>query len=258
MKTAASILIIAAALYGAFLAVVWLFSDSLMFHPSKRTYVKTPEHFFFDCGGHELAGIFLKAEKPVCKIFHCHGNGEDLGMVYPLLDALRKSGFDVFCYDYPGYGFSAEKPTEKNLYLSAETAWKCARERFGFAPENTVLSGFSLGSAAALHVSTLEKGWRGAVVMGGIAQGGMVVLPINIVPWKILDNESKIRQFNSPLLLLHGSDDNIVPFRNAKANFAAANEPKKLFRLEGCRHNDIFASPEFWAELLAFLKNPQK
>ena len=254
MKFLLTSVLILTALYAFVLLLAFLFSDKLMFAPPPRTYVKTTEHSTFDYGGKtQLTSIFLKAENPQGNIFYCHGNGEDLGMIYPFLDALRKFGYNVFSYDYAGYGYSDEKPTEQKLYKSAESAWKYASQKYGFTPENTFLMGFSLGSAVAFHTSTLAENWRGVIIAGGIAKGSLTILPINIIPWKILDNVSKVAKLKSPLLLLHGTEDSIVAPHNAKINFYSANCKKKLVMFEGFNHNDVFSSPKFWEEVKKFL-----
>ena len=254
MKTLLIILASLVALYCLFLVCIYLFADSLMFAPPARTYVKTTEHFSFNYGGEtELTGVFLKAENSKGNIFYCHGNGEDLGMIYPFLDALRKMGYNVFSYDYAGYGYSDEKPTEKKLYKSAESAWEYANKNLGFCPENTFLMGFSLGSAVAIHVSTLAETWQGVIITGGIAKGVLTLLPVNIVPWQILDNASKVEKLKAPLLLIHGTKDKIVAPHNAKINYNSAKCKKKLVMMDGFGHNDVFASPKFWDEVKKFL-----
>ena len=255
MKFLITFLLSIATIYALILLLVFVFSDKLMFAPPHRTYVKTTEHSSFDYGGKsQLTCIFLKAENPRGNIFYCHGNGEDLGMIYPFLNALRKFGYNVFSYDYAGYGYSDEKPSEKKLYKSAESAWQFAQEKYGFTPTNTFLMGFSLGSAVALHTSTLAENWRGVIITGGIAKGALTMLPVNIIPWKILDNVSKIKKLKAPLLLLHGTNDKIVAPRNVKLNFNSANCKKKLVMFEGFNHNDVFSSPKFWDEVEKFLK----
>lgn len=259
MKATAALLCLAALVYCGILAAAKLFANALMFHPPARTYVKTRELSFFEMpDGTKLAALMLKSGKSDApKIFYCHGNGEDLGLVRPGLEELRKRGFDVFSYDYCGYGFSEGRPTEKNLYESAEAAWNYAAAKFGYTPENTVLFGFSLGSAAVCAVAEKRDGWRGIILAGGIANGAKTTLPIDIIPWKILDNSSKVAEFKCPLLILHGTRDAIVAPRNARENFAAAKCPKKLVWLKGYGHNNISSSPEYAAEVENFIKNPK-
>lgn len=256
MKIILTIFFIAALLYCLLLIAAKFFAASLMFQPPARTYVKTAEHKTFAMpDGTELTGLFLQADKPVCNLFYCHGNGEDLGVIYPLLNEFRKRGISVFSYDYPGYGYSYKKikPSEKKLYESADAAWKFASQKLGFSPENTVLMGFSLGSAPVSLLGSKIENWRGIILAGGLANGVKTVLPIDIIPWKILDNASKVSKIKSPLLLIHGTRDFIVAPHNAKENFAAAKCPKQLVWLEGFYHNDIPSSPEYWNSTMSFI-----
>ena len=259
MKILLAVVICAAVAYALVLLAAYFFADALMFHPPARTYVKTGEIVEFESdSGAKLAGIFLKS--PVhtsVNIFYCHGNGEDLGMVYSGLNRLRELGCNVFSFDYDGYGLSGGKPSEENLYKSARSAWKYAEENLGFTPQNTFLFGFSLGSAAVCSVAETRKFWRGIILAGGIARGVETVLSFDAVPWKILDNTSKIAHFECPLLIMHGTRDFIVPPRNARRNFAAAKCAKKLVWLDGYGHNDISASPEYRNAVMQFIKGQQ-
>jgi len=257
MKMAAYIIISLACLYFCFLAAVYFFANSLMFHPPAQTYAMTFEHLKIAVKGGEISAVCLKAEKPKGFIFYSHGNGEDLGIVYPLLDAFRKLGYTVFSYDYPGYGISNKrvKPTEAGMYESALAAWEYARKNLGFEPKNTFLFGFSLGSAPTCLIASRETDIRGVILAGGIANGAKTFLPVNIVPWKILDNSSKVANFKRPLLIVHGSNDNIVSPHNARENFEAAKCPKKLVVIDGFGHNDLSAAPLYKSEIEEFLKN---
>ena len=159
MKILLAVIICAAVVYALVLLAAFFFADALMFHPPARTYVKTGEIVEFESdSGARLAGLFLKSSAPTSvNIFYCHGNGEDLGMIYSGLNRLRELGCNVFSFDYDGYGLSEGKPSEENLYKSARSAWEFAEKNLGFTPQNTVLFGFSLGSAAVCSDAETRK-----------------------------------------------------------------------------------------------------
>jgi fermentation-respiration switch protein FrsA (DUF1100 family) len=54
------------------------------------------------------------------------------------------------------------------------------------------------------------------------------------------DTLSKIRQVEVPAMFLHGTQDDIVPFKMSKELFEAANEPKRFYAIEGAMHNDTY------------------
>ena len=81
--------------------------------------------------------------------------------------------FEIFSYDYSGYGASTGKPSEKNLYADIEAAWGALRSRYGLSPENIILYGQSIGT-----VPTVDLGARyevGAVILHSALMSGMRV-----------------------------------------------------------------------------------
>ena len=65
----------------------------------------------------------------------------------------------------------------------------------------------------------------------------------------------RIKQIRSPLLVIAGSNDTIVPAAQSRTLFEAANEPKRLLIIEGADHNDeaVAAGPQVVAAVAGFL-----
>ena len=78
-----------------------------------------------------------------------HGNAEDLRHVRDRLALLNRLGLSALAWEYPGYGLTPGKPTEKSVYAAAETAFRHLVEERGFAPSNIVVCGYSIGSGPA-------------------------------------------------------------------------------------------------------------
>ena len=92
------------------------------------------------------------------------------------------------------------------------------------------------------------------MVIGGFSKAVKAVLPVNIIPWEMLDNSSKISQFKFPALFMHGRRDMVVPFRNALENYKAA--PRGLGRLAvfpDRGHYGLPDSPKYWDEAVGFI-----
>ena len=82
------------------------------------------------------------------------------------------------------------------------------------------------------------------------------VLPVDIIPWEMLDNSSKISQFKIPVLFLHGRRDMIVPFRNARENLRSAPDGLgKLVEFPECGHYGLSENQEYWREIVEFIKS---
>jgi fermentation-respiration switch protein FrsA (DUF1100 family) len=54
------------------------------------------------------------------------------------------------------------------------------------------------------------------------------------------DNERKIRTVHTPLLIVNGAADEIVPAREGRTLYSLANEPKEFRSIPNRGHNDVF------------------
>lgn len=258
--------------YAGLLLFAYFFAEKLIFHPPLPTYL-------FDGGlafptfadaaeevkikaknsSRDVAGLFLEKKSSKYCVLYSHGNGEDLGMIKPLLENYAATlGVSVFSYDYFGYGATGGRQSRENMLLAAEAAWSFLSEKKGYEPQNIILAGYSLGSVPTAHLAKLHSDVRGAVLIGGIAKGVLTILPVDVIPWKILDNLDKWKNMKVPLLVIHGTRDAIVPVRNGKAVFEAAKGSKRAVWFNGCGHLDVheFAPKVYFEEIEKFIKNP--
>lgn len=255
MKFFAAAVLVLAFAYAALLLFARMFAERIIFPAPPASYSDGGDVVFLPLpGGGRAAALWIPAKgSKVCAIYS-HGNGEDLGEIRPLLEEYARRGVSVFAYDYPGYGLSSGKPSIRGLEDSAEAAYKYVSEKLGFEDSEIAAVGYSLGGAAACEIASRHPGIRCVVVIGGFSKAVKAILPVDIIPWEMLDNSSKISKFKSPALFMHGRRDAVVPFRNALENFAAA--PRGLGRLAEFPdrgHYGLPDSPKYWNEAVGFI-----
>ncbi len=199
-------------------------------------------------------------EKPAVLFFH--GNA---GNISHRVDNLKlfhdELGTPVLILSYRGYGRSEGRASEQGLYRDARTARKWLADQ-GFAARRQIYFGRSIGAAVALQLA-LEQPPAGVVLESpftSIAAMGRHHYPLlNLaLGWLVnarFANLEKIAQLSSPLLMIHGRRDAIVPPAMAERLFARAPEPKRLLWLEQAGHNDTpFADPDaYWQAWRDFL-----
>ena len=176
-----------------------------------------------------------------------HGNAGNLVHRAQNLALLRRGGLGVLAVDYRGYGKSQGRPSEDGLYLDGEAAYRhLVRER-GVAPGRIVCFGRSLGTAVALHVALKER--VGGVILESplsnaraMARRTIPLLPIWLFMRSRFDNEGRVRELRVPLLVLHGDRDEVIPFKQGRAVFEAAPEPKEFYTIRGAGHNDTYVA----------------
>ena len=172
---------------------------------------------------------------------------------------IAAAGSSILLLDYRGYGKSQGSPSEKGLYADAEAAYEHLIGR-GYAPERIVLYGESLGTAAAVDLAS-RRPCAGVILEAPFTSGRDLasrLLPVlgPLVMWSF-DSKSKIRGVRSPLMVLHGTRDEVIPFEMGEGLYRAANEPKQFWAVSGAGHNDIVevAGPQYYQRLRAFYQS---
>ena len=185
--------------------------------------------------GAKLHGWYVPHPNPKAVVLFCHGNGENVAELRPLLEQLHtRTDVSLFAWDYRGYGKSSGKPLEKNLLADARAAQLVLAERAGVRPEDIVVYGRSLGGAVAVGLAA-EHPVRGMVLERTFAD--MVETAAYHFPWLpvrwVMKNRypsiERIVTYRGPLFQSHGTADEVVPFEMGKKLFDAATTAKKTF-----------------------------
>jgi fermentation-respiration switch protein FrsA (DUF1100 family) len=191
-------------------------------------------------------------------LLYCHGNAGNLSFrAYAIPSWHQYLHVPILIFDYPGYGKSAGKPSEKGCYAAADAAYDWLTQIKGVPAEKVLIYGGSMGGGVAVDLASRRP--HGALIlaktftsMPDVGQSIYPWLPVRWVMRNRFDNLAKIRKCQCPIFMAHGTSDNLVPFRLAKELYEAANEPKHFFILEGRDHNDAYP-PEMFQELRKFL-----
>ena len=191
-------------------------------------------------------------------ILYFHGNAGNLSNRGPALKTIRDAlGESILIFDYPGYGKSGGRPSEKGCYQAADAAYQWLLDQ-KIDPGRIVLYGGSLGGGVAVDLASRKK--HRALVLAktftslpDVGQHLHPWLPVRWVMRNRFDNLSKIGSITSPVFIVHGTADTLVPIEQSRQLFAAANEPKQFMAIEGGDHNTALPQ-EFLQNLKAFLQ----
>ncbi len=173
-----------------------------------------------------------------------HGNGGNLGTrVGQLERAHHLLGVHQFIFDYRGYGNSEGRPTERGTYLDARAALAYVKSRPEIDPERIVYFGHSLGAAIAIELAAEHPPAGMALIspFSSIRDMAKLVLPLPLVGWLVrghYNSLNRIGRVHTPLLILHGELDEIVPHSQGLKLYLAANRPKRFVTLHGASHNN--------------------
>jgi len=197
--------------------------------------------FPYNDQGQAVSMVYLDNPDSRFLIFYNHGNGEDLQSILPRLRYLHKSGYSVLAWDYPGYGTSDGSPTEKLVLDIADRIWKTIPETYRFHHEDVILYGRSLGGGPSTWLAARYP-CAGLVLEGAftsIFRIGLGIGNIRILPWDIFNNLGLIGRAKCPVLVIHGTEDEVVPFPHGTALYEAAASPKFFAWIDGGGHSDV-------------------
>ena len=158
-------------------------------------------------------------------------------------------------FDYRGYAENAGKPGEADFARDAQGAWTFATAQLGVPPDRIVIWGESLGGGVATRLTSelcaARTPPRGLILRGtftSLVDAAAYHYPWLPVRWVMIDRYPSIERIGSvtcPLLMIHGRQDQIVPFEQGEQLFAAApptssnGVPKTFVELPQAGHNDI-------------------
>lgn len=227
---------------------LWDYADSLH---AKDVQLKAPDatslHAWF---------VASKQSPAAVRTVFLHGNAGNLSHRIAHIEAITKAGSDLLIVDYRGYGKSKGSPTESGLYLDAVAAYDWLAEHANNGAP-IVCHGESLGAAVATDLAS-RRPCAGLILEAPLSSradvAALVIPVIGPLLARGFETARKITTVNSSILVIHGSNDRIIPQHLGKIVFHAAPEPKEFWNLAGAGHNDILpvAGEEYVRRLSAF------
>ena len=216
---------------------IYFYQRNLLYHPSENNYQNDEIKFNYD-------EIFIKVDdeiklkswvidknfKKLKTLVLLHGNAGNLSNRIYKLNELNKLDINILLISWRGFSGNKGSPTEKNLYEDAEAAIRWLNKK---QVENNqiILYGESLGSGVVLEIA--KKNNFNSIILESpftsIENSAKIYYPY--LPVKLLlkdryDSINKIEKINTPILIMHGKKDDIIPFSMGEELFEKANEPK--------------------------------
>ena len=241
---------------GLVVVAVWLrvFENSFIYFPPRypagfvpleRQGVSLEEVWMTTEDGVKLNAWFLPNPATRKALLCFHGNAENIGYGLQQLKAFPRLDTNVLAVDYRGYGKSEGSPDEAGIYRDAEAAYRYLVENRHFERKNIFLYGRSLGGAVAIDLASRHE-CGGLIVESSFTSGRemarrMFGIPFfEYIPKSRFDSLAKIPRVRAPILIVHGTQDQVIPFSMGERLYRAAPEPNSFFPVEGAGHNNVF------------------
>jgi Prolyl oligopeptidase family. len=236
--------------------VLYFAQTRLIYYPVAELFV-TPERIglsyeavrFETDDGIQLHAWYIPAEGPPAEspravLLFFHGNAGNISHRLDSIKIFHRLGLSTFIIDYRGYGLSKGQPTEEGTYRDAEAAWGYLVDTRNIARDKIVVFGRSLGGAVATWLAARERP-RALIIestftsIPDLAARYYPFLPVRLLTRFYYDTLATIQRVHCPVLVIHSTEDEIIPFHHSRRIFDAANEPKQLLTIQG-GHNDGF------------------
>jgi len=223
--------------------------STLVFRPPNPTYLRPSRYFLIntDDDGNQIPAFFIKRRGARLTLLFSHGNAEDLGMMYNRMKEMaRVLCVNIMAYDYTGYGKSTGKPCEKKCYENIEVIYRYLVDIRNIPPEQIVLYGRSLGSGPACYLAAKTAN-EGRSIAGVILHSPFLSIFRVVVDCgftmvgDMFRNIDRVSQICCPVLLIHGTQDEVVPFWHSQELLNALPPACRVkpFFVDGMGHNNI-------------------
>ncbi|XP_026169972.1 alpha/beta hydrolase domain-containing protein 17A-like [Mastacembelus armatus] len=231
-------------------------TDRAEFQYSQRELDVTDVFLTRSSRGNRVGCMYIRcAPNARFTVLFSHGNAVDLGQMSSFYIGLgTRINCNIFSYDYSGYGVSTGKPSEKNLYADIDAAWHALRSRYGISPENIILYGQSIGTVPTVDLASRFE--CAAVVLHSPLTSGMRVAFPDTKKTYCFDafpNIEKVSKIPSPVLIIHGTEDEVIDFSHGLALFERCPKAVEPLWVEGAGHNDIELYSQYLERLRRFI-----
>lgn len=221
------------------------------------------EFFVESQDGDKIHSWYFKgdANRPV--IVHFHGNGYNIGGAYEggFFDLFKDWNLSLVIWDYPAYGRSSGKPSEKTLTSASLAVMEQVKAIF--PNQKVILWGFSLGTGIATKTANLlQDQVDGLILAAPWDHSYKVAMELANVSKKQAKKAAKGNTWASAdfakdiftrTMIFHGTKDTVIPFKLGKSLYESFPEGVAEFHPEeGAEHNNIM-NKNFWDNFLRFV-----
>lgn len=252
-------------IFGALLFCLRYIEKKIIFYPTKGINIYPSqaglnfEDINFNASDEvRLNGWFIPAQEAKYTILFCHGNAGNVSHRIEKIRFFNQLGYNVFIFDYRGYGKSKGSPSENGLYKDSKGAYAFLLSK-GIVPSQIIGYGESIGGAVVIDLASKNK--IGSLILESTFTSAKDMIRISfpyLPSWVFasqFDSIGKIISISCPKLIIHSINDEIVPFELSRKLYLAAPSPKSFLQIHGGHNSCFYESEELLRkEIFNFLK----
>jgi len=218
--------------------VIYFSQRKLLYHPTENNYLDENSlnhkiEKIYIPSENKLLGWYFKKNENYKTLLFFHGNAGRLENRIYKLNHFPKLDLNYLIFAYRGFSGNNGKPTEEGIYKDSRAVINWLDSK-GIKKKDIILYGESLGGAVAIEIAQ-DESYAGIILespftsMEKAAKIYYPYLPVKLLLKDKYKTDEKILNVNSPILVMHGEKDKIVPFHMGKKIFDLAKNPKYSF-----------------------------
>ena len=221
--------------YISIVVFLFFYQRKLLYHPSENNYLDETQlnhkiEKTFIQSNDKLVSWYFKKNSKFKTILFFHGNAGKLDNRVYKLNELSKLNINYLIIAYRGFSGNTGSPSENGLYEDANSA-KVWLNKNGVKDKDIIIYGEWLGTAVAVDLASRYK-FSGIILespftsMLELAQKYYPIIPVKLILKDRYESKKKLNDIKSPVLVMHGKKDNIVPFYMGQQIYEALSVPK--------------------------------
>ncbi len=188
-------------------------------------------------------------------VIFSHGNGELIDYCIEEFLPYNVLGVDLMLVEYPGYGRSKGRPSQRAIREVMVKAYDWLKDREDIDSNKIIAHGRSVGGGASCELAK-EREIGALILQSTFTSTKQFAKHYLLPPFLVLDkfnNKKVLKSYNGPVLLIHGEHDNIIPYKNSVELSKVAKNA--TFITYNCRHNDCPPDVyQYWKDIQKFLE----
>jgi uncharacterized protein len=231
---------------------LYLLQDAILFHPvslkRNHRYDFTQPHHDISIPLNENDTLslidFLPADTVTRGIvLYFHGNKKNIAWYAGYIPHFTRNGYEVLMIDYPGYGKSTGKLTEKKLYAWALQVYQIANKKF--SADSIIIYGKSMGTGIAAQLASIRDCKRLILEtpyydFPSVISHYLPVYPVRLMLHYKLPTYQYLPLVKAPVTIFQGTNDWLVTYGNAKRLISLLKKGDEFITVEGAGHNNLY------------------
>lgn len=191
-------------------------------------------------------------------VLYFHGNKKNISWYAKYPPYFTNHGYEVWIIDYPGFGKSTGKLTERNLYKWADYLYNFARKRF--SADSIIIYGKSMGTGIATHLASLQPCKRLILEtpyydFPSVIKQYAPIYPVDRMIHYKIPTYQYLKHVTAPVTIFHGTDDAVIRYSNAERLKQFLKQGDEFVTIKNGSHNDLFKFKSTVEKLDSLLSN---